>query len=81
MDTAVTAFDLERSGRAFAACATQADADQWCQTARRVARKMGRPFRTWGYAVGGVWYVNAVIEDWPATAAERHALRAWEERA
>ncbi|GAB3148220.1 hypothetical protein GCM10027058_08470 [Microbacterium neimengense] len=40
----------------------------------------GAPLPDVGYSIGPVWYVNAVIEDWPATGAERRALREWEMR-
>ncbi len=80
VDYDVSARDLATSGRAFATRSSQAAADTWCQAARRVARSMGRPYRMWAYSIGPVWYVNAVIEDWPATGAERHALREWETR-
>ncbi len=76
----MSVHDLRTSGRAFATLATQAAADAWCQAAQRVARSIGRPCRTWAYRIGLIWYVNAVIADWPANAAERRALREWERR-
>ena len=80
MDNAVLAADLNQFGRAYSQVFSQTAADEWCQQARRAARGMGRPFRTWTYHLGVVWHVNAVIEDWPSTAAERRALREWESR-
>lgn len=81
VDNDVSAKNLQTFGRAFAICTSQENADAWCQAARRIARDMRRPYRTWGYSLSAVWYVNAVIEDWPSTTAERRALQEWEKRA